>query len=151
MAAHGCIKLSMPYEYLDHEADIGIRGIGYTLSEAFAESAQAMFSIMADVETVAPRESVAVHCQARDVETLLVEFLNELLFQREARGLLLSSCHVNEIRQNAERWYLDALAWGEPLDLGRHEIRTEVKAATYAALKVGRQGGLYVAQCVVDV
>ena len=141
----------MPYEYLDHEADIGIRGIGYSLGEAFAESAQAMFSVMADVETVAPRQSVAVHCQAPDAETLLVEFLNELLFQREMRGLLLSTCHVNDIRQKAEGWYLDALAWGEPLDPGRHEIRTEVKAATYAALKVCRQDGLYVAQCVVDV
>jgi len=141
----------MPYEYLDHEADIGIRGIGDTLGEAFAQSAQAMFSIMADLDTVERRESVDVYCRAPDAETLLVEFLNELLFEREARGLLLSACRVNEIRQEGEEWHLDAVAWGEPLERGRHEIRTEVKAATYAALKVSRQNGLYVAQCVVDV
>lgn len=141
----------MPYEYLDHEADMGIRGVGESLGEAFAQCAQAMFSIMAGVETIAPRESVAVYCQAGDAETLLVEFLNELLLQREVRGLLLSVCDVKEIGQNAEGWYLDAVAWGEPLDLGHHEIRTEVKAATYAGLKVCRQDGLHVAQCVVDV
>ena len=147
----------MPYEYLDHEADIGIRGIGDSLTEAFAEGAKAMFSIMADLETVAPGESVAVHCEAPDPETLFVEFLNELLFQREVRGLLLSTCQVKEIRQGAEGWHLDALAWGEPLDPDHHEILTEVKAATYSGLEVFCEGGQTtsdgrcVAQCVVDV
>jgi len=151
VAAHGWGELIMPYEYLDHEADMGIRGIGDSLAEAFAEAAQAMFSLMADPETVAPRESVAVHCRAPDVETLLVEFLNELLFQRETRDLLFSACQVKELRQEAEAWHLAAVAWGEHLDPGHHEIRTEVKAATYSALKVSRQDERHVVQCIVDV
>lgn len=141
----------MPYEYLNHEADIGIRGMGDSLADAFAEAAQAMFSIMADPETVAHRESVPVHCRAPDPETLFVEFLNELLFQRETHDLLLSACRVKELRQEVEGWRLDAVAWGEPLDPGHHEIRTEVKAATYSALKVFRQDDQYVVQCIVDV
>jgi len=141
----------MPYEYLDHEADIGIRGIGDSLAEAFAEGAQAMFSIMADLETVVLQESVTIHCEAPDAETLFVEFLNELLFQREMRDLLLSRCQVKELQQGAGGWYLDALAWGEPLDPDHHEVLTEVKAATYSGLKIFCQNGQYVVQCVVDV
>jgi SHS2 domain-containing protein len=141
----------MPYEHLDHEADVGIRGIGASWVEAFSEGARAMFSIMAGLEAVVPRESVPVRCEAPDLETLFVEFLNELLFQREIHGLLLSTCEVKVLRQRAEGWVLEALAWGEPLDPDHHEILTEVKAATYSGLKVFRQNGQYVVQCVVDV
>ncbi|MEA3345070.1 MAG: archease, partial [Chloroflexota bacterium] len=102
----------MSYEYLDHEADIGIRGIGNSMAEAFAEGARAMFGIMAELEGVKARESVAVHCEAPDAEILFVEFLNELLFQRGIHDLLLSTCQVNELQQGTEGWSLDALAWG---------------------------------------
>jgi len=141
----------MPYEYLDHEADVGIRGTGDSLAEAFAEGARGMFGIMADLESVVPRQSVAVHCDAPDLEMLFAEFLNELLFQREIGGLLLSTCQVQELRQGSEGWHLEALAWGESLNPDRHEILTEVKAATYSGLRVFRQNGQYVVQCIVDV
>jgi SHS2 domain-containing protein len=141
----------MPFEYLDHEADVGIRGIGDSLAEAFAEGARGMFAIMADLEAIVPRESVEVICDAPDLELLFVEFLNELLFQREIGGLLLNLCEVQEPRQGPEGWHLEALAWGDSLDPARHEIRTEVKAATLSGLRVFRRDGQFVAQCVVDV
>lgn len=150
-AVLGGPELIMPFEHLDHEADVGIRGTGDSLTEAFAEGARAMFSIMATLETVVPREPIAVHCEASDLESLFVEFLNELLFQRDVHGFALSTCQVNLLQQAAEGWVLEALAWGEPLDPDRHELLTEVKAATYFGLKVFCQDGQCVAQCVVDV
>jgi len=144
-------ELSVPYQYLDHEADIAIQGIGDSLAEAFAEAAHAVFAVLADIRAVVPRLSLAVRCQAPDVDTLLVEFLNELLFQREMHGWLLSKCQVTEIGEEAGEWRLDAVVWGEPLDPTRHEIGIEVKAATYAALRVFQRDGQYVAQCILDV
>ena len=141
----------MPHEYLDHEADVGIRGIGHTLAEAMSEAARAMFGIMANLDLVAPKQSFVVHCEAPDTEMLFVEFLNELLFQREMRGMLLSTCHIDELQQGEEGCHLEAEAWGEPLNPCRHEILTEVKAATYSGLRVLQKGAQYVAQCVVDV
>jgi len=141
----------MPYEYIDHEADIGIRGIGHDLAEAFAEGARAMFGIMADLEAIAPVEQVTVQCEAPDPEALFVELLNELLFQREMRGLLFKACEVKALRQGPRGWHLEASAWGETLNPDRHEILTEVKAATYSGLKIYREDDQYVVQCVVDV
>jgi SHS2 domain-containing protein len=141
----------MPYAYLDHEADMGIQGSGDSLAEAFAEGARAMFGIMADLEAVQSRESITVHCEAPDAEALFVDFLNELLFQREVHGLLLSRCEVQALGQGPQGWAIDAVAWGEPPDLDRHEILTEVKAATYSGLKVFRENAHYVVQCVVDI
>lgn len=141
----------MPYAYLDHEADMGIQGFGDSLAEAFAEGARAMFGIMADLETIQPRECVAVHCEAPDTETLFVDFLNELLFEREVHGLLLSTCDVLALDQRPQGWAVDAVARGEPPDADRHEILTEVKAATYSGLRVFRENDQYVVQCVVDI
>ena len=141
----------MPFEYLDHDADVGIRGIGDSLGEAFAEAARGMFAIMAELNAIAPRRSVTVICDAPDLELLFVDFLNELLFQREIGGLVLSDCEVEEPRQGPEGWHLEALAWGDTLDPGCHEILTEVKAATYSGLRVSRRNGQFAAQCVVDV
>lgn len=141
----------MPYEYLDHEADVGIRGIGISLAEAFEEGAKAVFGIMANLETVASIELVVVECEAPNAEALFVEFLNELLFLRETYNLLLSTCRIKTLCQGPGGWHLNGVAWGEHLDPEHHEILTEVKAATYAGLKIFRQNEHYAVQCVVDV
>jgi SHS2 domain-containing protein len=141
----------VPYEYLEHDADVAIRGIGASLAEAFAEGARGMFGIMANLQTVEPRQSVEVQCDAPDLELLFAEFLNELLFEREMSGLLLSACQIEQLRRGPEGWHLEAVAWGESLDPDRHEILTEVKAATYSGLRVYHQNGQHVVQCLVDV
>jgi len=141
----------MPFEYLDHGADVGIRGIGKSLEGAFEEGAKAMFNLMADVETVDKREEVAIRCQAGDLEALFVELLNELLFQRGVRGLLFSDLHLTRLAETEEGYELEGVAYGEPLDLTKHQVETEVKGATYFGLKYYREGGRHVVQCVLDV
>jgi tRNA nucleotidyltransferase (CCA-adding enzyme) len=46
---------------------------------------------------------------------------------------------------------LDATAWGEPIEMGRHKPAVEVKGATYTELYVDQIEGTWIAQCVVDV
>lgn len=141
----------MPYEYLDHQADLGIRGIGSTPEEALSEGAQAMLSAMADTAAIEPRQQFVQHCTAPDVPSLFVEWLNELLYQREIHHVLLASARVVKLEQDPEGWKLEGVAAGEPLDRARHEIYTEVKAATYAGLDYRTAGSDYIIQCVVDV
>ena len=50
----------MPYTYLDHEADVGIRAIGDTLEEAFQEGAKAMLNVMWDISTIEERQNVSI-------------------------------------------------------------------------------------------
>ncbi len=141
----------MPYEYLDHKADVGVRGIGATLEEALAEGARAMLHVMVNPETVTTTTEIPVECQAGDVESLFVALLNELLYLREVKTTTLTDVRITRLEETAEGWMLHGIASGEPLNPERHEFLTEVKAATYFGLKYDTPGDQHVVQCVVDV
>jgi SHS2 domain-containing protein len=141
----------MPYQYLDHEADVGLRGIGATPEEAMAEGARAMLHVMVNPETVTTSVEVPVRCQAGDLESLFVALLNELLYLREVRATTLVDCRVTRLEKTGDGWMLEGIAAGEPLAAGKHEFLTEVKAATYFGLEYYTEGDQHVFQCVVDV
>ena len=141
----------MPYEYLDHTADLGVRGIGKTPHEALSAGAQAVIAAMADVDGVSGLRHFTQCCTAGDIPSLFVEWLNELLYQREVEGVLFCSANVTRLEQTDLGWKLEGVAWGEPLDLDRHEVYAEIKAATYYGLDYRTDGDSYVIQCVVDI
>ena len=120
------------FQILDHTADIGIRATGDTLAEAFAHGARGMFSIITDLDTIQRRESRRVTVDAPDVEALLVNWLNELLYLYEVEGILFADFAI----ENMGEQQLTATCTGERVDHQRHPIKTVVKAATYHALEV---------------
>ncbi|HXY53977.1 MAG TPA: archease [Nitrospirota bacterium] len=134
------------FETFEHEADIGIRGFGNSMEEAFENAAVAMYSVMVNIDAVYPREKRTFSVSAADRELLLVEWLNALLATSDIERLIFSKFDVN-----IEGTMLTGAAWGETLDRDRHEPRVEVKGATYYLLSVKEENGAYTAQCVVDV
>ena len=134
------------YETFEHEADIGIRGFGDTPEQAFAHAAEAMFSVMVDISTVAQLDQRTVRVSAGDQEQLLIEWLNSLLTISDLERLVFSRFEVHI--EGAE---LRGDAWGEPFDRSKHEPKVEVKGATYHMLSLRPFEGGYVAECVVDV
>ena len=134
------------FETFEHEADIGIRGFGNSMKEAFENAAVAMYSVMVNIDAVNPREKRTFTVSASDRELLLVEWLNALLATSDIERLIFSKFDVN-----IEGTTLTGAAWGETLDRDRHEPRVEVKGATYYLLSVKEKNGAYTAQCVVDV
>jgi SHS2 domain-containing protein len=135
------------WEHFPHEADVGVRGLGATPETAFEQVALALTAVVTDPATVTPAETVHLACEAPDQELLLVDWLNALVYEMATRSMLFSRFQV---RLEGRR--LDAIAWGERLDVVRHRPAVEVKGATYTALKVTRQAdGTWLAQCVVDV
>lgn len=137
---------TMLYETFDHRADIGVRGYGKSAEEAFENGAKALFSVMVDLKDVKPEEREDVSCEASDREMLFVEWLNSLLSLSHLSDKLF--CNF-KVRIEGNR--LTGSAWGERLDKEKHHMMTEVKGATYSMLKVGREGDVYIAQCIVDV
>lgn len=137
-----------PYhETYEHGADIGVRGIAPDLSGAFAQAALAMMSIITDPAGIEPREPVKIECEATDDELLLVDWLNALVYEMATRRMLFGRFDV-AIRNHG----LVATAWGEAVDIARHEPVVEIKGATYTTLRVGRDDASNrVAQTVVDV
>ncbi|RLG21884.1 archease [Candidatus Micrarchaeota archaeon] len=134
------------FETFEHKADIGVRGIGKTIEEAFEEAAKAMFSIMFDINCIEKKEKVTLKCNGDDLEMLLVEWLNTLLAEADLRGLAFS-----EFRAKIEQNSLKGEAYGEKLNVKKHKAKTEVKAATYSNLKVYEDNGRWIAECIVDV
>jgi len=141
----------MPYEYLNHLADLGIRGIGPTLECALSQGACAMLAAMAKVDTVSTVHTYTQHCAAPDIPSLFIEWLNELLYQREIHGALFARARVTKVVKTKRGWTLEGQAFGEPLDPDRHEIHSEVKAATYAGLNYRIEGGQHIVQCILDL
>ncbi|MFO7276488.1 MAG: archease [Pseudomonadota bacterium] len=134
------------WEHFSHEADMGVRGVGATLSEAFEQAALAMTGAVTDPQSVEPREEVAIECEAPDRELLLVEWLNALVYEMAVRKMLFSRF---EVQLDGNR--LHGRAWGERVEPARHHPAVEVKGATYTALRVAEEGGEWIAQTVVDV
>ncbi|HYA87776.1 MAG TPA: archease [Nitrospirota bacterium] len=138
--------MTSQYETFAHESDIGIRGYGNTLEEAFENAALAMYSVIVKVDLIQPLERKEVTASAPDGELLLVEWLNALLSLSDVERMVYS-----RFRVKIEGTALTGTVWGEKLDRTRHEPNVEVKGATYHMLKVYKDGDSYVAQCVVDV
>ncbi|PTL83535.1 archease [Vitiosangium sp. GDMCC 1.1324] len=133
--------------HLRHGSDIGVWGRGRTREEAFERAAVALCGVITEPSRVVPREPVEVSCEAPDVEVLFTDWLNALIYEMSVRRMLFSRFEVR-----LADGHLEGRAWGEPVEVERHEPAVEVKAATLTGLEVRREpdGGWY-AQCVVDV
>lgn len=125
---------------------MGIRGIGRTREEAFAQAALALTAVITDPANVRAVEPVDVAVSAPDDELLLVDWLNALIYEMATRSLLFGRFEVRIDGRD-----LQGRAWGEPVVDERHQPAVEVKGATYTALRVAQEHGEWIAQCVVDV
>src|SRR5256885_13017328 len=88
LSSSSAFGLAVRYEEIEHTADVGIRAYGSTLNELFANAAEGMFSLIADLDSVKPVGAVEVLLAAEDVETLLLRWLSELLYIHETQHLL---------------------------------------------------------------
>lgn len=135
------------WSHFPHEADIGLAGSGPTPEVVFEQMATAMTGAITDPALVQLVDRVTVHCEAPDIELLLVAWLNALVFEMATRGLLFGRFEVC-IEGNR----LDGVAWGETVSRERHQPAVEIKGATYTGLLVRQQeDGAWNARCVVDV
>jgi tRNA nucleotidyltransferase (CCA-adding enzyme) len=135
------------WEHFAHEADMGVRGFGVSSEEAFENAARALTAVVTDPDEVMPIVLVDVTCEAPDIELLLVDWLNALVYEMATRNMLFSDFEVL-----IEGRRLHGKAWGEKVNVARHHPAVEVKGATYTALRVSRvEDGNWLAQCVVDV
>lgn len=135
------------FEIIEHTADIGIRAFGDTETEVFQNAAVGMFTLICDPSTVRETQEFNIEVSAEDRETLLVEWLNELLYLYDSHEVLLTRFEIAEIGETR----LNGTAWGEPVDRDRHSLETDIKAATYYMLKVQETPGGWVAEVIFDV
>jgi len=140
-------RVDTGWEHFSHVADIGVRGFGSTMAASFEQAALAMTSVVAELETLRPEKVVEVHCEAPNVELLLVDWLNAIVFEMATRKMLFCEFHVR-----IEGEVLSGQALGEKISILRHKPAAEVKGATLSELEVAQTlDGNWHAQCIVDV
>ena len=134
------------WEHFSHQADIGVRGIGGSPDEAFEQAALALTAVSVNPLEVQALKRLKLSCSAPDLELLLVEWLNAIVYETAVGQCLFSRFEV-EIQDGR----LTASIWGEAIHRERHRPAVEVKGATLTALQVAERDGEWIAQCVVDV
>jgi SHS2 domain-containing protein len=135
----------MPYEILEHTADLRFRVTGRTLADAFAGAAMAVCGTMAPGCT--PGDVVRrVEISAEDTEELLADFLSELLYLADAESLAFCSFEVG-IEGNR----LTALCRGEEFRREKHGGGEEIKGISYSGLAIYKEGESYILEFIADV
>jgi len=140
----------MAYNYKESEAGLSIIGIGETPEEAFQEGAKAMFNAIADISSIEQKNEIEIECKAGDMPSLFVEWLNALLSKKDSEKMLFSGFKA-EINKEQNKYILKGKASGEKIDSKKHEIKKNVKAATYSDLKFEEKDQEFKAQCVLEV
>jgi SHS2 domain-containing protein len=140
----------MGYSFIDHTADVAADLTGRTLAELFGAAAQALTDTITELERVRPLVTQSVTLEAGSIETLLVDWLNELIYRFEVQNMLFCDASVT-VEAREDRWALAATVAGELFDPARHPSRVLVKGATYHGLEVTGQAGDWRARIVLDI
>ncbi|WP_455221647.1 archease [Kaarinaea lacus] len=135
------------WEHFEHEADIGVRGYGSTLQEAFIQAAFAMSSVVTELDKIDNKECITIECEAPENDLLFVDWLNEIIYAMATRSMLFCDFSVR-----IQDHHLQAEICGEAADQKKHQPAVEVKGATFTELKVYKnKDNEWVAQAIVDV
>ena len=143
----------MPYHYLEDigTADIAFEVSGRDLPALFSDAAEATMNVMIDnLEAIEPRETRQIELSNDKIDMLLFEFLQELIYFKDAERLLLRVRDV-QVDEKKGKYFLKAEAAGEPLDAARHHQRADVKAVTLHDFTVEKKNGGWRARVLLDI
>ena len=134
------------FEIIDHTADVGIIAYGANMNQAFANAARALFSLITELDDVDEVVHRDTELTATDEESLLVEWLNELIYLFDVENILFKRFDITRL----DNTRLKARSYGEKVDSSKHKLKIGVKAATYHMLKVDKDDGCKV-QVLFDI
>ncbi|MCK9278370.1 MAG: archease [Methanoculleus sp.] len=135
----------MSFEELDHTADVLMRVRGATITEIFSDAGRAMFHIM-----YGPCEDRGIvrqiSLEAEDLESLLIDYLSELLFITDVENIVFCTFEVD-----IQGTRLSAAIRGEPFDPARHSAGALIKGISYFGLEIVKEEEAYVVDIIFDI
>jgi SHS2 domain-containing protein len=143
----------MPYRCIEDiaTADVAFALWGESREELFRAAAEALMNEMVeDLAAVQSRETVEFSLHQGALDLLLMDFLNELIYLKDARQLLLRVDKL-AIGGAPDGFTLQARCSGERIDPPRHHLLADVKAATLYRLRVERVEGRWKGTVVLDI
>ncbi|MFQ5761984.1 MAG: archease [Candidatus Bathyarchaeia archaeon] len=141
----------MSYDFLDDIAtgDVAFKATGRTLDELFASAAEATLEVMVATATVEPKILRELELENMDIEALLYDFLENIIYLKDSEYLVFGKLGVKV--QTDKPYKLKATLHGEKIDPSKHELRNDVKAVTYHMFEVKKDTEGWNAQVILDI
>ncbi len=139
-------KTAKKFEAFEHTADVGLKIYGKDFKELFHNAANGLFSFITDLKKVKAHINREISLKEDNIDELLISWLNELIFQFSAHNFIPKKIKINNITSNI----ISAELIGEKIDLSRHKILSEIKAATYHELEIKDTKGGLEAKVILD-
>jgi SHS2 domain-containing protein len=138
----------MKFKFLDiTTADVAFEAYGKDLNELFANAALAMFEVMINTKQIKPKVERKVKIEGNDLQSLMFNWLNELLVFVDSENLAFSEF---EVKVDEEKLKLEAICKGEEMNKEKHETRTHVKACTYHQMEI-KKNKIWRAKVILDI
>lgn len=151
------------FHEIEHTADWALRVRGASPAALFAAAARGMFSLLHDLSEVDITQHVEIELVAHDPETLLIDWLNELLYEAEERGVIFTDVAIDSLDvaiETPQSGRGNEVSGGD--DGGVARLRATVrggpahldkciKAATFSSLRIEHDAQGYHVEIVFDV
>ena len=131
----------MSYKFLDHATDAIIEVKGKNLKEAFAVTANAVINLTLDQDKVEEKQTKEFSAQGKDLHYLLFSWLEEIPFILITEGFAIKRIEFNIIKDDSYK--ISAKAFGETLDLKKHNFKVEIKAPTFYDMIIENKEQVY--------
>lgn len=131
----------MSYKFLDHATDAFVEVTAKDLKEAFALTADAVINITIDQDKVEELDEKEFSAQGKDLRYLLFSWLEEITFVLITEGFAIRRIEFDIIENNG--YSINAKAFGETLDLKKHNFKVEIKAPTFYEMEIKQNDGVF--------
>lgn len=143
----------MNFEFLEDvaTADIAFRANGKDLEEVFKAAGDATINAMIDnLQEIEPKEERTFSLENDQLDLLLFNFLQELIYYKDSEQLLLRPQKV-EIEEKDSQYHLRGITKGEKIDINRHQQRVDVKAVTLHLFQLEKTTEGWTAMVILDI
>ena len=138
------------HKFLDHTADVFFVAKAETLPDLFRECAIAVEETMVNINLIQPKEKTKILGENTKIDSLLFDFLDELLFFKDYKQLVFSKFDL-EIKEENGKYHLSCFAHGEKINFAKHEPKVDVKAITMHEFKVEKVKDGWKARVLIDI
>jgi len=131
----------LSYKFLDHATDAIIEDTAKDIKEAFSVAADAEINLTLDQDKVEEKEERKFSAKGKDLRYLLFSWLEEIPFLLITEGFAIKRLEFDIEKNNG--YIIDAVAYGETLDVKKHNFKVEIKAPTFYDMEIREDDGVY--------
>ena len=135
------------YELIPHTADIGIRVFGKNNEKLLKNTIYAFFDVLVGIKSINKKVEKVLKIKADNLEDLLFNLLDELLFIFSTKKMIFKESKVSFIRENQ----IVVKLKGQKFDPSKHKVKTDIKAVTYHDFKIKKEKNKLIAEVIFDI